>query len=109
MFAGSLISHLRWHTEHVRIVLHKPSDPRQSRQRTRRLVPMNNTELCHPNRELLVTSIPRIKDDAMSWAIHRLQGPLLLLDIEREHVVLVVLPVSGGFPEFAVVHIRRDD
>ena len=70
---------------------------------------MNDTELCHPDRELLVTSVPRVKDDAMSRTIHRFQCPFLLLDIECEHVVFVVLPVSGSFPEFAVVHIRRDN
>lgn len=91
------------------VVLHKPSDPRQPRQRTRRLVPMDDTKLCHPDRELLVTSIPRVKDDAMPWAIHRFQSPFLLLDVERKHVVLIVLPVSGGFPEFTVVHIWGDD
>jgi len=45
----------------------------------------------------------------MPRTIHRFQSPLLLLYIKREHVVLVVLPVSGCFPEFAVVHIGRDD
>ena len=68
---------------------------------------MDNTKLCHPDRELLVTSIPRVKDETMPRAVHRFQGPLLLLDVEREHVVFVVLPVSGSFPEFAIVHIRR--
>lgn len=70
---------------------------------------MDDTELCHPDRELLVTSISRVKDDTMSRAIHRFQSPFLLLNIEREHVILVVLPVSGSFPEFTVVHIRGDD
>ena len=93
----------------MRIVLHESPDPRQARQRTGCLVPMDNTKLCHPDRELLVTSIPRIKDYAVSWAVHWLQRPFLLLDVERKHVVLVVLPVSRGFPEFAVIHIRRNN
>ena len=70
---------------------------------------MDDTELCHPDRELLVTSVPRVEDDAMSWAVHWFQSPFLLVDIKREHVVFVVLPVPRGFPKFAVVHIRRDD
>ena len=70
---------------------------------------MDYAELCHPDREFLVASIPRIKDDAMSWTIHRFQCPFLLLDLERKHVILVVLPVPGGFPELAVVHIWGDD
>ena len=70
---------------------------------------MDDTELRHPDRQLLVTSIPRVKDDAMPRTIHRFQSPLLFLDIKCEHVVLVVLPVPGSFPEFAVVHVRRDD
>ena len=93
----------------MRVVLHKPSDSRQSRQCTRRLVPVDDAELRHPDWELLVTSVPRVKDDTMPRTVHWFQSPLLLLDIEREHVLLVVLPVSRSFPEFAVVHIRRDD
>ena len=93
----------------MRVVLHEPSDPRQSRQRTGCLVPMDNTKLGHPDRKLLVASIPRVKDDTMPGTIHRFQSPLLLLNIECEHVVLVVLPMSGSFPEFAIVHIRRDN
>jgi hypothetical protein len=45
----------------------------------------------------------------MARAIHGLESPLLLFDIKQEHVVFVILPVPGGFPKFAVVHIGRDD
>jgi len=32
------------------VVLHEPSDPRQPRQRTGSLVPMDDTEFRHPDR-----------------------------------------------------------
>ena len=70
---------------------------------------MDNTKLCHPDWELLVTSIPGVKDETMPRTVHRFQTPLLLLNVEREHAVLVILPVSRSLPEFAVVHIRRDN
>ena len=105
----NLIPHLRWHTEHVRVILHESPDPRQPSERARRLVPMDNTKFRHPDRELLVTPIPRVKDETMPRAVHRFQSPLLLLDIEREHVILVILPMSRSLPEFAIVHIRGDN
>lgn len=93
----------------MRVVLHEPSNPCQPSQSTRRLVPVNDAKLRHSDREFFVASIPRIKNDTMARTIHRFQRPFLLLNVEREHVVFVVLPMSGSFPEFAVVHIRRDN
>lgn len=93
----------------MRIIRDEPPHPRQPRQRARRLVPMNNTKLGHADRELLVRAVARVEDDAVAGAVHGLQRPLLLLDVEREHPVLVVLRVPGGFPDFVVVHVGGDD
>lgn len=41
----------------------------------------------------------------MSWAVHGLQGEAVLLDLEGEHVLMVILPVARGLPEPAVVHV----
>ena len=41
----------------------------------------------------------------MSRAVHGFEGKDLLLHFEGEHVLAVVLPVSGGQPELAVVDV----
>lgn len=45
----------------------------------------------------------------MTRAVHGLQSPLLLLNIQHEHIILVVLPVSGSLPELAVIHVGRNN
>ena len=70
---------------------------------------MDDTELRHTNRKLSVTAVARVKNQAVTRAIHRLECPCLLLDIEGEHVILVVRPVTGGLPELRVVHVRVDN
>ena len=86
-------SHLRRHTKHVCIILHESPDTGETRQRTRSFIPVYNSKFSHPDRQLFITPVPGIKDKTVTWAIHRFQGPGLLLDIERKHVILVILPV----------------
>ena len=45
----------------------------------------------------------------MTWTVHRLECPFLLLNIQNEHIILVVLPMTRGLPQFAVIHVRRYD
>jgi len=105
----NLILDLRGRAEDVGIVLHEPPHTRQASQRSACLIPVDDTELGHADGELLVTAIFRVEDEAVARAVHGFKGPLLLLDVEREHVVLVVLPVTRGLPELRVVHVGRDD
>jgi len=70
---------------------------------------VDNTKLRHTNRKFLVATIARVKDQAMTWAVHRLESPLLLLNVEDEHIIFVILPVTRGLPKFAVEHVWRDD
>lgn len=41
----------------------------------------------------------------MSRAVHGFEGEDLLLHLKGEHVLAVVLPVSGGLPQLAVVDV----
>lgn len=41
-------------------------------------------------------------------AVHRFQGENLLLHLKGEHVLAVVLPVTGCLPQLAVVHVGGD-
>lgn len=42
----------------------------------------------------------------MSRTVHGFQGKGLLLCLKREHVLAVVLPMSRGLPQLAVVDVR---
>lgn len=91
------------------IILLEPSDPRQSTQSTTSFVPMQNTEIGHPDRQFSVRSIPRSEDESVGRAVHGFESECLLFDIEFEHVFGVVLPVTRSFPEFRVEHVGSDD
>lgn len=43
----------------------------------------------------------------MSWTIHGFNGKGFLLNLKREHIFTVVLPMSWSFPEFTVEDVRR--
>jgi len=70
---------------------------------------VDDTEFCHPDGQLLVAAISGVKNQAMTRTVHGLEGPLLLFDVECEHDLFVILPMTGGFPELAVVHVWGDD
>lgn len=70
---------------------------------------MNNAKLSHSDRQFFVTPVTAIEYEAVTRTVHRLQRPFFLLDVKGEHVVLVILPVTGGLPKLRVKHIRRDD
>jgi len=91
------------------IVLLEPSDPRQSTQSTTSFIPVQNTEVCHPDREFSVRSIPRSEDESVRRTVHGFESESFLFDIEFEHVLGVVLPVTRSFPKFRVEHVGSDD
>ena len=70
---------------------------------------MQHSELGHPDGELLVRSLPRVEDEAVTGTVHGLESELGLLDVEQEHVVLVVVVVTGLLPEIDVEHVGGDD
>ena len=43
-------------------------------------------------------------------AVHRFEQIFLFIDLHRaEHVFAVEIPMAGGFPEFDIGDVRRDD
>jgi hypothetical protein len=48
------------------------------------------TKLSHANGQFSVVTSPRAKDKAVAGAVHRLQGPDVLLNLEGEHVLVIV-------------------
>lgn len=90
----------------MRIILHESSHSREARQSTGCLVAVNDTELRHPDWQLLIASVATVEDKTVSRTVHRFQRPFLLLHIEREHVIIIILPVTRSLPEFTVEHVR---
>lgn len=87
------------------IILLKFSTACQTTQGTRSLISVQNTEVCNTHRKLTVTTFTVAEQNEVPRAVHGLQSPLALLDIQLEHIILVVGPVSGGFPDADIVHI----
>lgn len=92
-------------TKNVGVVLLKTSDSGQTSQGSRKFISMNNTKIGNAPWQLPVTSLSVSKHQTVPRAVHRLESKCVFLNIESKHVVLVVLPVAGGFPELGVVHI----
>jgi hypothetical protein len=97
-----------WHAKHMCVILNETAHSCQASQRATCLVSMDDAKLGHSYRQFLVASIARIKDQTVARTVHGLERPFFFLNIQREHVIFIVLPVTGRFPEFGVEHVRRD-
>eukprot|EP00966_Prymnesium_polylepis_P143543 3313590-Prymnesium_polylepis.1 len=91
----------------VRVVLLKATHAREAGQRARELVPMEHAKVRIAHRQLAVGSLLRLEHDAVAGAVHRLEPKLLILDVEREHVLLVLGRVTRLLPQLEVVHVGR--
>lgn len=107
----------------MRIVLDKSAHTRQARKRTAGLVSVENTEFSHTQGQFTITPekrnpirhrsigsmeglpVSRVEDQSVAGTVHRLERKGIVLDREREHVILVVCPVARLFPEFGVEHV----
>ena len=49
------------------------------------------------------------KQQAMTWTVHRLHTPLLILHVECEHVFFVVLCMAADLPQLQIENIGCDD
>jgi hypothetical protein len=96
-------------TENVGVVLLEATDSGKTSEGTRSLVTVKNTEIGNSHGQFSVTTLTVREEQTMTRAVHRLQGPLILLNLEGEHVVLVMLPVTRLLPEGRVVHVGGHD
>lgn len=103
------ITHLFFGTKDMCIILLEPPHSGQTGKGTRKFITVDDSEIGNPPWELSVASLAVSKKQAVPWAVHRLESIFILLYFKSEHVFLVVLPMSTGFPEFCIIHIRCDD
>lgn len=95
--------------ENVGVVLLELPDTGQAAQGTRGLVTVQNTKVGNAHGQLTVTTITVAEQDKVSRAVHGLQSPVPLLNVQFEHIIRIVLPVTGLLPDADVVHIRGLD
>mmetsp|Transcript_109308 Transcript_109308/g.341988 ORF Transcript_109308/g.341988 Transcript_109308/m.341988 type:complete len:309 (-) Transcript_109308:1086-2012(-) len=95
--------------EDVGVVLLEAPHAREPRERAAELVAVEHAEGREPQGQLAVRADLAVEDDAVPGAVHGLQEPLLALDGEAVHVLLVVLVVPGLHEELGAVHVGCND
>ena len=70
---------------------------------------MDDSELCAAHRKLFVRMGLQVIDQDRAGAVHRLDGEVFPVDHGGVHIVLIMIPVTGGLPEGALHDLRRGD
>lgn len=92
-------------TENVGIILLELADTGKSAESAGGLVTVQDTKIRDSQRKLTITTVTVTKEHEVTRAVHGLQRPLSLLDVQLEHVVLVVRPVAGSLPDTNIIHV----
>lgn len=104
-----LISELVETAEQVSIVLLETADTGQTTEGSRSLITVKDTEIGKAKRKLTVRTLTDTEHQAVSRAVHGLESKGIFLNGEREHVLLVILPMSRSVPQLDVIHVGRHD
>mmetsp|Transcript_17478 Transcript_17478/g.36051 ORF Transcript_17478/g.36051 Transcript_17478/m.36051 type:complete len:335 (-) Transcript_17478:712-1716(-) len=96
-------------TKDVSIVLLESSHTGQTSQSTREFVSVQDTKIGIPDGEVTIRSNGATKHETMGGTVHWFHGPFLTLDLEGEHIVLVVQRVTGLMPKIQIEKVRGDD
>mmetsp|Transcript_377 Transcript_377/g.1430 ORF Transcript_377/g.1430 Transcript_377/m.1430 type:complete len:244 (-) Transcript_377:1000-1731(-) len=92
-------------TENVSIILLETTQASHSTERSLQFVSVQNSSLGEAHRQLTVRAFQVLEHETMSRAIHRLQAMNLVVNVELEHIVLVLVPVTGSLPQLIVEHV----
>ena len=96
--ADDLVLDLLGSEEDMRVVLSEAADAEHTVQRTGELVAMDKAELAEAQRQLLIGVRLELIDQNAAGAVHGLDGKVLAVDDGGVHIVLIVIPVTGGLP-----------
>jgi hypothetical protein len=94
--------------EDVAVVLLEAAHAREARERAGELVPVEHAEVGKAQRQLAVRALAVLEHEAVGGAVHWLEAELLALDLEAEHVLLVLGGVARRLPQLEVEHVGRD-
>ena len=96
--SARLVLDLRDRAKDVRVVLLEPPNACKSRQGAGQLIPVQNAEVSESERQLAIRPLAVLEHDTVARAIHRLEAELGTLDVEQEHVLLVLRRVARRVP-----------
>ena len=105
--AHDLVGELVGTHEQVRIVLVEAANAEQAMQSTAQLMTMDKANLARTNGQLAIRVRLSSVHKHATRAVHGLDAVLLVIDEGGVHVVLVVIPVTGGLPKLLVHDKRR--
>src|ERR1017187_5684545 len=95
--------------EDVRVILRKGPDARQPLRDSGFLIPVEPRKIGVPDREVAMRVVPRLEQEAVARAVHRLDTEFPLVDRHEVHVVAVSAGVPRGPEELLVENLGRDD
>ena len=104
-FFGDLV----FSTEDVGVVLHEAAHAHQAVQCAGRLVAVAGAEFGQAHGQVAVGTQAVVEDLHVAGAVHRFYGVVAFLGGGGEHIVFVVRPVAGFFPEGFVEDLRGFD
>ena len=95
-----LLLQLLFGAEDMGVVLGKATHAEQSVQGTGRFIAVHLAEFGNPHRQVAVALQTVLEKLNMARTVHRLQreNPLILC-LRDEHVLVIFVPVAGGFPQ----------
>ena len=67
---------------------------------------VNKAELAYFKRQILVRARLHFVNEHTARTVHRLNGKVVFVDNGCVHVILIMVPMSRGFPKLAVKHNR---
>ena len=91
------------------VVLGKAADAEQAVESPVKLVAVNQAQFSHPHGEIAVAVYVALVDEDAAGAVHRLNRVRFVVNRREIHVVAVMIPVTGLFPQVAAQDCRRAD
>ena len=91
----------------MRVILREATHTHDAMQGTRGLIAVTGAKLSQTQRKLAVALEPLIEYLYVTWAVHRLNCVIATFRLSGEHVVSVIAPVPGFFPQHTINHLRR--
>src|SRR5580704_4468965 len=101
---------LRRHAENVRVVLGETAHAQEAVEHTAAFVAIHGAEFGETHGQIAITAQPRLINEDVARAIHRLELVVGFFDFHwTKHVVFVKAGVAAGVPELAAHDVRRVD
>lgn len=91
------------------IILLETTDSGETRESTVDFISVEDSEVSVSEREISVGSLDGVEHETMSGTIHGLESVFFVVIFEKEHVLLVLCPMSGDLPKLCIEEIGSND